>query len=111
MLRTFVFILIFSGAVARFSAIAQTAQAAISGTVRDPDGRAVPEATIEVRQLQTGWTRRTQTGSAGTYSITELPIGSYLVSVSHPGFGRSQANVELLVGQERTLNFELLLAG
>jgi carboxypeptidase family protein/TonB-dependent receptor-like protein len=110
-LRSWVFILIFSGAVAQFCAIAQTAQAAVSGTVRDPDGRAVPETTIEVRQPQTGWIRRTQTGSAGTYSITELPIGSYSVSVSHPGFGTSQANVELLVGQERTLDFGLLLAG
>jgi hypothetical protein len=33
------------------------------------------------------------------------------VRVSHPGFGTWQANVELLVGQERTLDFELLLAG
>jgi hypothetical protein len=106
-----VFMLVSECAIAPRVALAQTAQAAISGNVRDPAGRSVPDATIEVEQRETGWNRRTETGSAGTCSVLELPIGSYSVTVSQPGFEKSKSDVELLVGQERVLDFQFVVAG
>jgi hypothetical protein len=108
---SFALIVIPECSVAPSTALAQTAQAAISGSVRDPSGRSVPDAIIDIEQRETGWSRRTQTGSAGTYSVLELPIGSYSVTVSRTGFEKSKTNVELLVGQERVLDFQLVLAG
>lgn len=58
----------------------------ISGTVQDPTGLAVPGADVTVTQTQTGLTRSTQTGSAGTYVLPSLPVGSYRLDVRKEGF-------------------------
>jgi hypothetical protein len=103
-------IFLLCGALLPHYAVGQTAQAGISGTVQDPSGRSIPEASVEAQQQETGWDRKTQTNAAGTYSITGLPIGTYRIRVSRPGFGTLESTgIPLLVGQERTLNFRLSL--
>jgi len=54
---------------------------------------------------QTGFRRETITGSAGTYQIAGLPIGSYTVTVTKDGFKAVEfKNVELTVGLPRTID-------
>lgn len=65
---------------------AQSERARIIGTVTDPQGAVVPEATVIVTNVATGVATKTSTDQQGQYQAPELPIGAYKVKVSHPGF-------------------------
>src|SRR5689334_13709765 len=65
---------------------AQRITATIRGTVTDATGGVVPGATVTVRNENTGFTRSTVTNGAGSYSLGELPTGTYTVDVSLSGF-------------------------
>ena len=69
---------------ARAQAVA-TAQ--ISGTVRDPNGAAIPGAKVTVTRVDTGLVRTAETGSQGNYLLPELPVGPYRMQVEANGFG------------------------
>ena len=75
-------------AVCAFSltASAQSFRGSIIGTVNDPSGAAIAQATVTAKNTATGLTRTTQTSSDGTYSLPELAIGSYEVSATKSGF-------------------------
>ena len=61
-------------------------QGAITGTVTDSTGAAIPDATVAVTNTATGViTTRTSSG-AGAYSISPLPPGVYTMEVSAKGF-------------------------
>ena len=58
----------------------------ISGTVKDPSGSVVPNATITVRELNTGIVRLTHTNTNGYYTLPVLPVGHYELDVEATGF-------------------------
>ena len=58
----------------------------IKGTVTDPTGAVVPKAAITVTNTQTGVVSTTTSNSSGEYSFPALPIGTYSINVSAPGF-------------------------
>ena len=58
----------------------------LTGTVTDPSGAVVPNATVAVTNNQTGETRTVETNSVGLYDFPALHIGSYNLKVSAPGF-------------------------
>ncbi|MBI1750308.1 MAG: TonB-dependent receptor [Acidobacteria bacterium] len=65
---------------------AQTFRGTILGTVSDQSGAVVPGAKVKVRNVDTGLVRETQTAGDGSYSVPELPIGNYSVTVEKAGF-------------------------
>ncbi|HXX28573.1 MAG TPA: TonB-dependent receptor [Terriglobales bacterium] len=75
------------------AAVAQGgARGAITGTVTDPSGAVIRDATVTIINQDTGVTERTVTsGSQGAFSATLLPIGTYRVEVTAPGFSRTVA--------------------
>jgi len=58
----------------------------IRGTVADPQGAVIPNATVLVKNLDTNVAVTLTTNAAGFYSATELVPGRYTVQVSAPGF-------------------------
>jgi hypothetical protein len=60
---------------------AQTFRGTILGTVTDSSGAAVSGATVTVKNVDTGLVRATQTSADGSYTVTELPIGTYTVTI------------------------------
>ncbi len=72
--------------------VAQTFRGTVLGTVTDQSGAVVSGATVKVKNVNTGLERTTQTSADGTYTISELPIGSYMVTVSQTGFQTSVTN-------------------
>jgi Carboxypeptidase regulatory-like domain/TonB-dependent Receptor Plug Domain len=69
------------------SLIAQTAATgALTGTVTDPSGGVVPNATVTATNLDTGQARTTKTASDGVYKIGLLPPGNYKVRLEAAGF-------------------------
>src|SRR5215472_662521 len=67
-------------------ASAQTFRGTILGTVTDTSGAVLPSATVKVVNVNTGLERTTQTSADGSYSVPELPLGTYSVTVSQSGF-------------------------
>jgi hypothetical protein len=77
----------------------------IVGTITDATNAAVPGAKVTVKNLATSGVRTATTDSNGSYSIPNIPVGSYDVNVEKQGFSvlRFQA-VQLTVAQNLTLS-------
>ncbi len=87
---------------------AQTFRGTILGTVSDTSGAVIPDATVKVRNMGTGLERTTQTSADGSYSVPELPIGKYAVTVTHGGFETSTTSqVPVDVATERRVDVVL----
>lgn len=93
------------------SLAAQTHRASVRGTIFDPNGAAIPGASVSVTRLETGEVRTATTNSEGEYAITSLPAGEYEVKVQSTGFGSYSKKIELLVNQERRFNVDLRPSG
>src|SRR5271165_7363900 len=65
---------------------AQTFRGTILGTVTDPSGAVVSGAKVTVKNTGTGLERATETSGDGSYSVPELPIGTYTVTITLSGF-------------------------
>jgi len=65
---------------------AQTFRGTILGTVTDSSGAAIAGAAVAVKNVNTGLSRTVTTSEDGTYSVPELPIGTYSVTVEKSGF-------------------------
>ncbi len=78
----------------------------ISGRVLDPTGAVVPGAQITVTSARI--TRAVTTTADGTFRVTDLPPGSYVVTVSKPGFAAfHQQNVRLRSGRNLPLTLTI----
>lgn len=87
---------------------AQTFRGTILGSVSDPSGAVVAGAKVTVRNLGTGLERTTETSADGTYSLPELPIGTYSVTITQTGFQTFVANnVTVDVATERRVDAAL----
>jgi carboxypeptidase family protein len=92
------------------SAFAQST-AAIAGTVSDVTGATVPNATITVRNQDTGDERITQSDAAGEYLVPSLAIGKYRVEVKSQGMQTIVAtDLTLDVGTTVRQDFSLKVA-
>ena len=70
-----------------------TAQrASISGEVGDSAGAAITGAKVTATNTETNIATLAITNTSGLFVIQNLEIGSYAVSVEHPGFRRYQQN-------------------
>ena len=87
---------------------AQYTTARLSGIVSDPSGAVVAGATITVQDVGTGYTQSANSTSAGQYLFPSLPVGTYQITVSVPGYTRYvQKGIVLSVGQAATQNVQL----
>jgi protocatechuate 3,4-dioxygenase beta subunit len=66
---------------------AQTASTAlVLGTVTDPGGAVVPDATVSLTNTATNETKTLTTNSAGQYVFPGIAPGTYTLKVSKAGF-------------------------
>jgi hypothetical protein len=87
---------------------AQTIFGRISGTVTDSSDAVVPGATVTVTNSATNLVRTTTTDEGGFYTVTNLPVGSYTVSVEKAGFKKSNTTDNTLAADTRlTVNVTL----
>jgi hypothetical protein len=76
----------------------------ITGTVRDPQGAAVPKAEVTITDEKTGVSRTVSATEDGFYNATSLPA----VSTSPTGFKKTlTTGVELHVNENKTVNLDL----
>lgn len=77
-------------------AFAQGNTGRLEGTVLDPAGAAVPNATVTVTSQATGQTYAATTdATTGNFAIAALPVGAYRISVQVAGFRTYQQNVSI----------------
>ena len=87
---------------------AQVAGGTLSGTVTDPSGSAVPNATIDIKAVSTGTTRTVTSDSAGLYAAPNLLPGAYEVTSSASGFSKAVlTGITVTVGGQQELNIKL----
>lgn len=90
------------------SVVGQTFRGTILGTVSDPGGAVIANAKVVAHNVNTGLERTTSTSGDGSFSIPELPIGTYTVTVSQSGFQTQITNdVAVNVSVERRVDVTL----
>ena len=86
--------------------------AELHGTVHDPSGAVVPNAAISIDDQSKGFSRATTSDGAGNYQMLLLPPGTYVVTVTAPGFAKlTEKNVVLTVGETAELRLTLTITG
>lgn len=78
--------LIWMGVLFLPAAQAQQTLGAVSGTIADSTGAAIPDANIALTNEQTAVSRTTTSDGTGAYSVKDLSIGTYTVTVTAQGF-------------------------
>src|SRR6202044_1845497 len=93
-----------------FDAAGQEITGSIRGTVLDPSGAIVRDATVTAKQIETGLTRVAVSDRQGEYVLVELPIGHYQLEVQANGFQKNlQQGISLDVNETAMVNIHLRL--
>ncbi|HEX5412626.1 MAG TPA: TonB-dependent receptor [Terriglobia bacterium] len=87
---------------------AQILYGSVAGTVSDQTGAVVPGAAITIVNDNTGFTRNTTSASAGDYRLTDLPGGTYTLTVTAQGFKPiKQTGINVAAGSVNQQNVQL----
>ena len=86
----------------------QTGLATVTGTITDPSGAAVANAGIDLRNSENGAIFKVASSDTGNFTVSQLPVGDYSLTVSVPGFKTfTHASFHLDAGQ--TVREDVLL--
>lgn len=106
-LFVFAMALLLSANVSSF-AQSQALNGQIEGTVTDPNGAIIPNASITIVNIETGTTRTITTDDSGVYRAPLLPLGTYRVTVEAPNFKKLvREGITLTTGQTATVALTL----
>ena len=83
-IRFFLFPFLFA-----FAVFAQTDRGTITGTVSDPAGAVIANAAVEAKNTESGSIFQAGTSATGNYTLAQMPVGTYEISVTVPGFKKS----------------------
>src|SRR3984957_7201132 len=86
---------------------AQETTGGIVGTVKDPSGASVPNATVSVTAPALIGTKTVQTDASGYYRFANLPPSSYTLTVTAAGFNTEKRTFILEVGHLPTVDINL----
>jgi len=94
--------------LAASSALAQQTLGSINGTVSDSSGGVVGKVAVKARNLGTNLTQTATSKDDGSYSLVDLPIGTYEVSFAKDGF-KTEVHSQIVVqgGTTTTVNGSL----
>jgi hypothetical protein len=84
----------------------------ISGTVRDAQGAAIPDATVKLSNPATGLERVVTTDENGDFNFPELALATYQITISKPSFRTAVfTDITTALGQVNTLAPVLAVGG
>jgi hypothetical protein len=89
-------------------ALGQVGNGTITGTVLDQAGGVVAGAPVQVKNVDTGVVYSGASTSAGNYTITDLPVGKYAITVTVKGF-KTYNHTNLNVAAAQTLREDVTL--
>ncbi len=88
---------------------AQSTLARISGTVHDTSGAAIPAASIVLHRTESNTDRTIQSDASGNYTALNIDPGTYNITASSPGFGKTLSEGVVLLARQQ-LQFDIRLA-
>src|ERR1700761_9194882 len=95
-------------AMAPARTVAQAIFGSINGTVTDPSGAVVPNASITVTDTDKGTTKVVTTSESGGFLVHDLIPDHYQLKVEAPGFSSAQsAVIQVSADSSSQVNFEL----
>jgi TonB dependent receptor/Carboxypeptidase regulatory-like domain/TonB-dependent Receptor Plug Domain len=97
---------LFAGANAAFATIFSQ----VHGVVHDPQHRPIEGARIELHAATSAFTQSTVTTQGGEFTLSTIPLGDYIITVSKTGFATSKETFTLASDTAPVLHFELQLA-
>ncbi|HEY0174476.1 MAG TPA: TonB-dependent receptor [Pyrinomonadaceae bacterium] len=91
---------------------AQESRGALAGTVTDPNGAALPGATVEIRNVETNVANTVTTNEEGNFNFPLLNPGKYTLTVTASGFANTtRENIEIRVADRLTLDVPMNVTG
>src|SRR5689334_18561743 len=88
----------------------QATDSNIVGTVTDASGAAVPDVKVVATNRDTNVPYSTVANGAGEYRLNNIPVGTYSVSASSPGFSSATVSgVQLELNRTATVNLNLVV--
>ena len=98
-----------------FAALAASAQSgnagAVRGTVTDPSGAVIPNATVQLTNERSGLDRTATSDAAGQFSFSNVPFNPYRIDVTAKGFAHLSQSVEIRSSLGISVNLVLQVAG
>ncbi|HYE88404.1 MAG TPA: M56 family metallopeptidase [Vicinamibacterales bacterium] len=76
-------------------AVATQGTGAPMGTVSDPSGKPLADATLRLVPADAGVAVETRSDAAGRFEFPQVPAGDYMLSVSYPGFSSKRHRIQL----------------
>ena len=67
----------------------------ITGVVTDPSGAVVPNATVEAHNPVSGFSRTAATDASGKFTIPNVPLNPYHLTITGAGFAQYATDVEV----------------
>src|SRR6266567_1622691 len=105
---TMLLLVVSIGGLVSPAAVAQQATAAINGVVTDQTGAALPNARVDLTNVNTSVVRTTSTNTNGVYAFPSVVPGAYTLKASAPGFTTvTQEETTLQINQTATFDFQL----
>src|SRR6202050_1727895 len=89
----------------------QAQSASITGTVVDPSGGVVPNATVTIHNPVSGLERSTTTDTAGNFAFPNVPFNPYHLTVNATGFMPYAQDVEIRSSVPSNVRITLKIAG
>src|SRR5271168_4476836 len=90
---------------------ASIAQTGNSGTVTDPSGSVVANASVTIHNPVSGLERSTTTDASGNFTFANVPFNPYHLSVSAAGFGAYAQDIDVRSSVPLSLKVGLTIAG
>jgi Carboxypeptidase regulatory-like domain len=83
----------------------------VTGTVKDPTGAVVTNATVEIRNPVSAFERSASTDSAGRFTIPNVPFNPYHLMVTGEGFDAYVQDIDVRSVVPISLNISLKVKG
>ena len=90
---------------------AQVDRATVTGVLRDPSGGVLTDANITITYPATSLSRSVTSNAQGVYLLGNLPVGHAVIEAGKAGFRSIHIDTDLKVGETKTFDFEMDLAG
>ena len=98
-----------------FSSLSTQAQisgsSSVTGTITDPSGAVVPNATVEIHDPVSEFTRTTTSDSTGKFTIPNVPLNGYHMTVNVAGFAPYAKDIDVRSAVPLNLKVTLQISG
>src|ERR1041385_4559168 len=81
----------------------------VTGTVTDPNGAVIPNATVALENAVTGYNRSMTTGADGAFRFDNVPFNNYVYSASASGFSGVRGAINIRTSVPITLAIPLAI--